>query len=82
MNVVLILVHYNITKQLKVYCNASPCVVGACLMQVMDGHEGFAAYASCILTSAEANYTQMECEKLAITLPVTSFTHVLFLFFL
>ena len=34
-----VLVHYDITKQLKVYCDASPRGMRACLMQVMNGHE-------------------------------------------
>ena len=34
-----VLVHYDITKQLKVYCDASPRGVEACLKQVMNGHE-------------------------------------------
>ena len=52
MSVAPVLVHYDITKQLKVYCDASPRGVGACLMQVMNGHERPVAYASRTLTSA------------------------------
>ena len=73
-----VLVHYDITKQLKVYCDASPRGVGACLMQVMDGHERPVAYASRTLTSAETNYAQIECEALAIIFAVKKFHQYLY----
>ena len=30
---------HDVTKLVKLYCDASPQGVGACLMQMMDGHE-------------------------------------------
>ena len=65
-----VLAHYDVTKQLKLYCDPSPWGVSACLMQVMDGHERPVAYASRTLTSAEANYAQIEREALAIIFAV------------
>jgi len=32
-----ILVHYDVSKPIKLYCDASPCGVGACLMHVISG---------------------------------------------
>ena len=55
-----------ISPNKKVYCDASPRGVGACLMQVMNGHERPVAYASRTLTSAETNYAQIVREALAI----------------
>ena len=73
-----VLAHYDVTKQLKLYCDASPRGVGACLMQMMDGHEQPVAYASRTLTSAEANYAQIEREALAIIFAVKKFHQYLY----
>ena len=73
-----VLAHYDITKQLKLYCDASPRGVGACLMQVMDKHERPVAYASRMLTSAEANYAQIERKALAIIFAVKKFHQYLY----
>ena len=32
----LVLVHYNVHKPIKLYCDASPYGVGVCLMHVVD----------------------------------------------
>jgi len=61
------LVHYDINKPLKLFCDASPHGVGACLVHVMsNGDEHPIAYASRALTSAESNYAQIKREALAI----------------
>ena len=54
-----VLAHYDITKPIKLYCDASPQGVGAFLMQEMDKHERPVAYATRMLTSDEANYAQI-----------------------
>ena len=62
-----------ISPNKKVYCDASPRGVGACLMQVMNGHERPVAYASRTLTSAETNYAQIERGALTIISAVKKF---------
>ena len=55
-----ILAHYDVLKPLKLYCDASPKGVGACLAHVMpNGIEQPVAYASRSLREAEKNYTQI-----------------------
>lgn len=71
-----ILAHYDVTKQIKLYCDASPRGVGTCLMQVVNGQEKPVAYASRTLTPAEVNYAQIEREALAIILLCASFTSI------
>ena len=73
-----VLLQYDITKQLKVYCDASPCGVGACLIQVMNGHGRPVAYASRTLTSAATNYAQIERETLVIMFSVKKFHQYLY----
>ena len=34
-----VLVHYDVNKPIKLYCDASPHGVGACLMHIVDGVE-------------------------------------------
>ena len=41
------LAHYDVTKPLKLFCDASPNGLGACLVHVMpNGEERSVAYAS------------------------------------
>ena len=55
------LVHYNVNKPLKVFSDASPYGLGACLVHVMlNGNERPIAYASRTLTKPEQNYAQIE----------------------
>ena len=61
-----VLVHYDVYKPIKLYCDASARGVGACLMHVVNGEEKPVAYASRTLSPAEVNYAQIEREALAI----------------
>ena len=55
------LIHYDVNKPLKLFCNASPYVLGAYLVHnILNGDEQPIAYTSCTLTSAEKNYAQIE----------------------
>ena len=62
---VVILVHYDVDKPVRVYSDASSYGVGACLMHVIGGKKKPIAYASRTLSQAEM-YTQIEREALAI----------------
>ena len=69
-----VLAHYDVKKPLKIYCDASPKGLGACLVHVMqDGSEQPVAYASRSLQSAEQKYAQIEREALAIIFAVKRF---------
>ena len=60
------LAHYDVTKLPKLFCDASPDGLGACLVHVMlNGEEKPIAYASHSLSQAEQNYAQLEWEALA-----------------
>ena len=73
------LVHYDINKPLKLFCDASPQGVGACLVHVMpNGDERPIAYASRALTSSESNSAQIEREALAIIFGVRCFHQYLY----
>ena len=73
------LAHYDVSKPLKVYCDASPKGVGACLTHVMsDGAEQPVAYASRSLREAEQNYAQIEREALSIVFAVKRFHQYLY----
>ena len=68
------LVHNDLTKVLKLNCDASPYGVGACLVHVMeDGSERPVAFASRTLSNAEKNYAQLEREALALIFGVRQF---------
>ena len=55
------LAHYDVTKPLKLFCDASSNGLGACLVHVMpNGEERPVAYASHSLSQAEQNYAQIE----------------------
>ena len=73
-----VLVHYDMSKPIKLYCDASPYGVGACMMHVIDGKEHPVAYASRTLTPAEKNYAQLEREALAIVFGVKKFNQYLY----
>ena len=48
------LAHYDVKRNLKLYCDASTYGLGACLVHVMDNNsEKPVAYASCTLTNQE-----------------------------
>ena len=73
-----VLAHYSVDKPIRFYCDASPKVVGACLMHTIDGQEQPVAYASRTLTPAECNYVQIEREALAIVFAVRKFHQYLY----
>ena len=73
------LVHYDINKLLKLFYDASPKGLGACLLHVMpNGDKRPVAYASRSLSSAEQNYAQIEREALAIVFAVRRFHQYLY----
>lgn len=72
------LVHYDINKPIKVYCDASSVGVGACLMHLTNGQERPVAYASRTLSQAETMYAQIEWEALAIIFAVRKFHQYLY----
>ena len=68
------LMHYDINKPLKVFCDTSPKGQGACLVHVMPtGDQKPVVYASRALSSAEQNYSLIEREALAIAFAVRRF---------
>jgi len=65
---------YDVQKPIKLYCDASPVGLGACLVHVIqDGLEQPVAYASRSLQPAEQKYVQIEHEALAIIFAVKCF---------
>ena len=55
------LVHFDVKKPVKLFCDASAYGMGACLVHVMpNSQERPVAYASRTLTAAERNYAQVE----------------------
>ena len=68
-----VLAHYDVTKPIKLYCDASPYGVGACMMHIINGKEQPVAYASRTLSQAERNYAQIEREALALIFGVKKF---------
>ena len=73
-----VLVHYDVHKPIKLYCDASPHGIGACLMHVVDGVEKPVAFASRTLSVAEQNYAQVEREALGIIFGVKRFNQYLY----
>ena len=73
-----VLVHYDVNKPIKLYCDASAYGVGACLMHVVNGTEKPVAYASRTLSLAERNYAHIEREALAIIFGVKRFNQYLY----
>ena len=73
------LTHYDVKKPIKVYCDASPKGLGACLVHLMtDGSEQPVAYASTSLQSSEQKYAQIEHEALGIIFAVRRFHQYLY----
>ena len=74
-----LLVHYDSTRQLVLACDASQYGLGVVLSHIMDdGQERPVAYASCTLTPAEKNYSQLEKEALGVVFAVKKFHNYLF----
>ena len=73
------LAHYDVTRKLKLYCDASAYGLGACLVHVMDDNsEKPVAYASRTLTKSETAYAQIEREGLALVFGVRRFHQYLY----
>lgn len=68
-----ILTLYDITKPLRLICDAAPQGVGAVLAHVVDGEERPVSFASKTLSAAEKNYSQLEREALAIIFGLKKF---------
>ena len=60
------LVHYDHTLPVYLSCDASSYGAGALLSHKMNGQFGPVAFASCSLTSAQKNYSQIEKEAFSI----------------
>jgi hypothetical protein len=73
-----VLSHYDPAKRLIATCDASPRGVGAILTQVGPDGERPVAYASRTLNNAEANYSQIHREALAIIFCVKKFHQYLY----
>ena len=74
-----LLVHYNLSRQLTLMCDASPYGVGAVLSQIDEqGVERPVAYASRTLSQAEQNYSQLEKEALALIFGTKRFHNYLY----
>ena len=72
-----VLVHHDVHKPIKLYCDASPHGVGACLMHVVR-IERPAAFTSHTLLAAEYNHVQIEWEALGIIFGVKQFNQYLY----
>ena len=73
------LVHYDVKKPIKLFCDALAYGLGACLAHVMqNGDVQSIAYASWKLTEPEQNYAQIEREALAIIFGIRRFHQYLY----
>ena len=73
------LAHYHVKNPIKVYCDALPKGLGACLAHLMtDGSEEPVAYASRSLQSSEQKYAQIKHEALGIIFAVRRFHQYLY----
>lgn len=69
-----LLVHFNPDLDLVLMCDASSYGIGAVLAhRVPDGSEQLIGYASCSLSAAQRNYSQLEREALALVFGVKRF---------
>ena len=74
-----LLVHFNPDLDLLLMCAASSYGIGAVLAHHMpDGSERPIGYASCSLSAAQRNYSQLEREALALVFGVKRFHSFLF----
>lgn len=74
-----VLVHFDLSQQSVVTCDASSYGLGAVLAQrTPDGSERVVAYASRSLTSHELHYSQINKEALAIVFAVSKFHQYLY----
>ena len=64
-----VLAYYDVTKPVKVTCDASKCGLGAALLQ----DDKLVAFASRALTDAETRYAQIEKELLAVVFAFEKF---------
>ena len=69
-----VLALYDVNADLKIFANASSYGLGAVLLQKNDQSWQPVVYASCVMTSTECRYAQVEKEALAITWPCEKFT--------
>ena len=73
------LAHYDVTRKLKLYCDASVYGLGTCLVHVMDDNSKKpVVYASHTLTKSETAYAQIEREGLALVFGVRRFHRYLY----
>ena len=73
-----VLAHFDTSKPIRLYCDASAVGVGACLMHIIRGCEQPVMYASRSLSTAESKYSQIEHEALAIIFAVKKFHQYLY----
>ncbi|KAJ8896492.1 hypothetical protein PR048_001836 [Dryococelus australis] len=71
-------VPYDSDLQVQFACDASPTGIARVLSHIVYGHEHPLALASCLLTTAEQNYSQLDRETLAIVFTVDNFSQYLF----
>lgn len=68
-----VLALYDPSKEIIIYCDASPYGVGAVLTQIFDGIEKPVYFVSSTLSPAEKNYSQVHREALALVYSVKKF---------
>lgn len=68
-----ILAHYDPSKDIVVQCDASPYGLGAILSHVVGEQEHPVLFASCSLTNAQKNYSQLHREARAVVFAVKKF---------